>query len=108
MKKQMTSLTGTALQSFALTGRLPKPGDEMTPAQKEMSTEYGKAAVAYRKDAASGNQTIAVLNQMDKLTQDPNFYSGTGSETIMKAKKLAAIATTITGSLVGLSWLVFQ
>lgn len=87
--KQM-NLQGQALQTYALTGSLPKPGDEMTPAQKQMSEQYGKDAVTYRQGMISGNKTLATLNQMEKLINDPNFYSGSGAELVTKAKQAAS------------------
>jgi hypothetical protein len=87
-KGKQLGLSGSDLQTYALSGNLPKPGEQMTPGQKKVSEgfadDYNKI---YKPGLSSGNKTIAMLGQMEELMKDPSFYSGTGGEAVTKAKK---------------------
>lgn len=89
---QKMGLTGAALQQFSLTGQLPKPGEEMTPAQKKISEGFAADYETIKKDGRTGNQSLATINQMTKIANDPNFYTGTGGELMLKAGKMLRAA----------------
>ncbi|WP_395451210.1 hypothetical protein ACHMW7_16290 [Aminobacter sp. UC22_36] len=56
---------------------------------KTVGEEYGKRFMAVQDDEKSANRTITALNVMSKAMDDPNFYSGSGSEIVTKLKKAA-------------------
>lgn len=56
---------------------------------KAVGKDYGETFVGINKDSRNSVGAINNLNLMEKLTNDPNFYSGTGGELVTQAKKAA-------------------
>lgn len=60
---------------------------------KTVGEGLGNMAIDIAKKAASAPGQLATLDRLDQLSQDPNFYSGTGAGLLTDAKKmLAAVA----------------
>lgn len=57
---------------------------------KAVGKDYGETFVGINKGARDSVGALNNLNLMEKITQDPNFYSGTGGEAVTRAKQLAA------------------
>lgn len=57
---------------------------------KAVGKDYGETFVGINKAARDSVGALNNLNLMEKITQDPNFYSGAGGEAVTKAKQLAA------------------
>jgi hypothetical protein len=57
---------------------------------KAVGKDYGETFVGINKGARDSVGALNNLNLMEKITQDPNFYSGSGGEVVTKAKQLAA------------------
>lgn len=57
---------------------------------KAVGKDYGETFVGINKGARDSVGAINNLNLMEKLTNDPNFYSGAAGEAITKAKQIAA------------------
>lgn len=61
----------------------------------KVGAEYGDTFVKLNKDARDASGAVGTLNLMDKLTQDPRFYSGAGGELVTTGKKaLAGLGVT--------------
>jgi len=59
---------------------------------KAVGKDYGETFVGMQKAGRDSGGAINNLNIMEKLTQDPNFYSGTGGEIMTKLKQ-AGVST---------------
>lgn len=57
---------------------------------KAVGKDYGETFVGINKAARDSVGALNNLNLMEKITSDPNFYSGAGGEAVTKAKQLAA------------------
>lgn len=59
---------------------------------KAVGKDYGETFVGINKSGRDAGGAINNLNIMEKLTHDPNFYSGTGGEFVTKLKQ-AGVST---------------
>lgn len=51
--------------------------------ESEVNKDYAKEFIGLQKTGRNALTTIGTLNRMETLTANPNFYSGTGSETVV-------------------------